>query len=229
MSDGSAPVRQQEQHLHHHGLRHRLALGEPPEASDFTETLDQRHAPPTSEDSFVTHQHNLLHTSAAPPSQLTPHLTDSPSSTPRFVRRFSSSPPPTQAPFQAPSSLTPPSPEHYHHRDSSKDHRHLPSADSPRHQTSGSSTPTGHRNKSIRPFILAIMAFEKGRKFSTGTSVHRKRQMSTLVEKEGHFGPALTVRGDGLLCSSVSAPLHSAFTQALGEAAVWPALLHCLR
>jgi len=37
------------------------------------------------------------------------------------------------------------------------------------------------------------MAFEKGRKFSTGTSVHRKRQMSTLVEKEGHFGPALTV------------------------------------
>ena len=37
------------------------------------------------------------------------------------------------------------------------------------------------------------MAFEKGRKFSTGTSVHRKRQMSTLVEREGHFGPALTV------------------------------------
>lgn len=48
--------------------------------------------------------------------------------------------------------------------------------------------------KSIRPFIHAIMAFEKGRKFSTGTSAHRKRQMSTLVEKEGHFGPALTVR-----------------------------------
>lgn len=43
------------------------------------------------------------------------------------------------------------------------------------------------------------MAFEKGRKFSTGTSVHRKRQMSTLVEKEGHFGPALTVRDNPAL------------------------------
>jgi len=29
--------------------------------------------------------------------------------------------------------------------------------------------------------------------FSTGASVHRRRQMSTLVEKEGQFGPALTV------------------------------------
>ncbi len=48
--------------------------------------------------------------------------------------------------------------------------------------------------KSLRPLVQAVMAFEKGRKFSTGTSVHRKRQMSTLIEKEGHFGPALTVR-----------------------------------
>ena len=45
----------------------------------------------------------------------------------------------------------------------------------------------------LRPFVQAIMAFEKGRKFSTGTSVHRRRKMSTLVEKEGAFGPALTV------------------------------------
>ena len=37
------------------------------------------------------------------------------------------------------------------------------------------------------------MAFKNGRKFSTGTSAHRKRKMSTLVEKEGAFGPALTV------------------------------------
>lgn len=50
-----------------------------------------------------------------------------------------------------------------------------------------------HHTSSIRPFVQAIMAFEKGRKFSTGTSVHRRRKMSTLVEKEGAFGPALTV------------------------------------
>jgi hypothetical protein len=55
-------------------------------------------------------------------------------------------------------------------------------------------TPKLYQPKSIRPLTHAIMAFEQSRKFSTGTSVHRKRQMSTLVEKEGHFGPALTVR-----------------------------------
>lgn len=63
--------------------------------------------------------------------------------------------------------------------------------------SSGVATPTithpQHPHKSIRPFVKAVMAFEKARKFSTGTSVHRKRQMSTLVEREGHFGPALTV------------------------------------
>jgi hypothetical protein len=47
------------------------------------------------------------------------------------------------------------------------------------------------------------MAFEKSRKFSTGTSVHRKRQMSTLVEKEGHFGPALTVRSSVCFLPSI--------------------------
>jgi len=55
--------------------------------------------------------------------------------------------------------------------------------------------PKSYQPKSLRPFARSIMALEQGRKFSTGTSVHRKRQMSTLVEKEGHFGPALTVRG----------------------------------
>lgn len=64
-------------------------------------------------------------------------------------------------------------------------------------------TSSQHRRhlKSLRPFVHAVMAFTKTRKFSTGTSVHRKRQMSTLVEKEGHFGPALTV------CSFLSRPL----------------------
>ncbi|KAH7125028.1 hypothetical protein B0J13DRAFT_647177 [Dactylonectria estremocensis] len=58
---------------------------------------------------------------------------------------------------------------------------------------SGYSTPPHKpcRPKSLRPFILSIMAFKKGCKFSTATSVHRKRQMRTIVEKEGHFGPAL--------------------------------------
>ena len=73
--------------------------------------------------------------------------------------------------------------------------------------SSGFATPTEKPRrkpfKSLRPFIRAIMAFEKGRKFSTGTSVHRKRQMSTLVEREGHFGPALTV------CQPFCLPLPS--------------------
>ncbi|KAJ4291246.1 hypothetical protein N0V88_006246 [Collariella sp. IMI 366227] len=66
-----------------------------------------------------------------------------------------------------------------------------------------------HRpHKSIRPFIRAVMAFEKSRKFSTGTSVHRKRQMSTLVEREGHFGPSLTTLYLGI--SAVFADDHTA-------------------
>jgi len=52
------------------------------------------------------------------------------------------------------------------------------------------------------------MAMEKSRKFSTGTSVHRKRQMSTLAEKEGHFGPSLTTLFLGI--SAVFADDHTA-------------------
>ncbi|KAJ2904344.1 putative glycosyltransferase family 4 protein [Zalerion maritima] len=52
------------------------------------------------------------------------------------------------------------------------------------------------------------MAFKNGREFSTGTSVHRKRQMSTLVEKEGHFGPALTTLYLGI--SAVFSDDHTA-------------------
>ncbi|KAF5697502.1 Trehalose phosphorylase [Fusarium mundagurra] len=48
------------------------------------------------------------------------------------------------------------------------------------------------RPKSLRPFILSVMAFKKSRKFSRPISVHRKRQMSTIGEEEGQFGPALT-------------------------------------
>lgn len=62
----------------------------------------------------------------------------------------------------------------------------------------------------FRRFAQATMAFEKGRKFSTGTSVHRKRQMSTLVEKEGQYGASLTVCGLAcyricLMCGCMSA------------------------
>lgn len=66
---------------------------------------------------------------------------------------------------------------------------------SPASSGAESPTPTSRRHhlKSLRPIVHAIMAFEKSRKFSTGTSAHRKRQMSTIVEKEGHFGPSLTV------------------------------------
>jgi hypothetical protein len=66
--------------------------------------------------------------------------------------------------------------------------------------------PVNNHHKSLRPFARAIMAFEQTRKFSTGTSVHRKRQMSTLAEKEGHFGPALTVRWS---CSTLYSLLYS--------------------
>lgn len=52
------------------------------------------------------------------------------------------------------------------------------------------------------------MPAEPVRKFSTGTSVHRKRQMSTLVEKEGHFGPALTTLFLGI--SAVFSDDHTA-------------------
>ncbi|KAK4120614.1 glycosyltransferase family 4 protein [Parathielavia appendiculata] len=76
----------------------------------------------------------------------------------------------------------------------------------------GVATPIDHPHqlhpKSIRPFVQAVMAFEKGRKFSTGTSVHRKRQMSTVTEKEGQFGPHLTTLYLGI--SAVFSDDHTA-------------------
>ncbi|CAK7213206.1 hypothetical protein SBRCBS47491_001723 [Sporothrix bragantina] len=52
------------------------------------------------------------------------------------------------------------------------------------------------------------MAFKNGRKFSTGTSAHRKRKMSTLVETEGAFGPSLTTLYVGI--SAVFSDDHTA-------------------
>ncbi|KAJ4123945.1 hypothetical protein NW765_006990 [Fusarium oxysporum] len=48
------------------------------------------------------------------------------------------------------------------------------------------------RPKSLRPFILSIMAFKHGRKFTKTTSAHLERRLSSAAETEGQFGPALT-------------------------------------
>jgi hypothetical protein len=49
------------------------------------------------------------------------------------------------------------------------------------------------RPRSLRPFIISIMAFKQNRKFSTTTSVHRRLSLSSAAEKEGRFSLALTV------------------------------------
>jgi hypothetical protein len=48
------------------------------------------------------------------------------------------------------------------------------------------------RPRSLRPFIISIMAFKQNRKFSTTTSVHRRLSLSSAAEKEGRFSLALT-------------------------------------
>ncbi|PTD02349.1 Trehalose phosphorylase [Fusarium culmorum] len=57
---------------------------------------------------------------------------------------------------------------------------------------SNSHTGQSHRPKSLRPFILSIMAFKQDRKFSTVTSVHHRLRLKSAVEKEGQFSLALT-------------------------------------
>ncbi len=52
------------------------------------------------------------------------------------------------------------------------------------------------------------MSYKNNRRFSTGASVHRRRQMSTLAETEGAFGPALTTLFLGI--SAVFADDHTA-------------------
>lgn len=93
------------------------------------------------------------------------------------------------------------------HAQANTGHYTHPSGDNT--QTYG--TPSAaHHHHSLKPIATVIMGFEKARKFSTGTSVHRKRQMSTLVEKEGHFGPALTVSGTSLIMACLTAStLHT--------------------
>ncbi len=122
--------------------------------------------------------------STVPPAQApTPEAISSASAssgqtTPHVVERAPIRPLASSEPSPLSSGLaTPTEPSHHHH------HHHL---------------------KSLRPLVHAVMAFEKSRKFSTGTSVHRKRQMSTLVEKEGHFGPALTVRSSAWFRPSIA-------------------------
>jgi hypothetical protein len=86
--------------------------------------------------------------------------------------------------------------------------------------SSGTTTEPSHHLKSIRPLALAIMSLNKGRQFSTsGTSAHRKRQMSTLIEKEGAFGPALTVSSH-----CVSSPAHRVLS--MEDAVRTPLWLH---
>lgn len=132
----------------------------------------------------------------SPPAQAFP----SSSAAPRFVLNLSSSPAPIEAQAQAQNPLSPipskPISRFIARQKYQDEHGALSSPSSDRSAVSTPNPephPQQHHPHRLRPFVLAIMAFEKGRKFSTGTSVHRKRQMSTLVEKEGAFGPALTV------------------------------------
>ncbi|KIL83632.1 hypothetical protein FAVG1_13153 [Fusarium avenaceum] len=57
---------------------------------------------------------------------------------------------------------------------------------------SNSHTGQSRRPKSLRPFIISIMAFKQDRKFSTITSVHHRLRLKSAVKKEGQFSLALT-------------------------------------
>lgn len=214
----------QELHLHQGDLRHSpAARGSPPASSESMgpSIPGQRHHSDTHPEAVATesHQHqasSLLHGSIpsrrqqqpeTQPSSSEAHHPASPSISHNPPASSSSVSAASHIPTEATSAT--PSSDGYKSSPQAINRDHLSSAASgePPPASSGIATPTDtphkHSKKSIRPFVHAVMAFEKGRKFSTGTSVHRKRQMSTLVEKEGHFGPALTV------CHrSVSFPCH---------------------
>lgn len=68
---------------------------------------------------------------------------------------------------------------------------------------SKSHTGQSRRPKSLRPFILSIMAFKQDRKFSAITSVHHRLRLKSAVEKEGQFSLALTVNYLSLLDQSL--------------------------
>jgi len=210
--EGSTLVPEVDLQLHHDDLRHRFeAPGHNQKVASSSELTistaaalaQRRHLPesspshsplPTSSNLFVAQPHPPLSRSVRSP----------PSPSPHFDRTFSSSPShispqnPSSDPIPVSTNI---SQQHRSVRDlvqeeqapnpSTSESSPIPSGHSS--PTPDSFLPKSRKPKSLRPFITAIMAFEKGRKFSTGTSVHRKRQMSTLVEKEGHFGPALTV------------------------------------
>ncbi|KAK3386104.1 hypothetical protein B0H63DRAFT_395632 [Podospora didyma] len=187
------------QQLHQDLRHHRKPLDEPPVSSPSGElpSLDQRqhHRHLTSNNTdnpSVRHPRPDDHAHADPTSI---HI--APTATSPVQVEAPAPQAPTPAPATAPSLLAA---THYELNQSPV------SSNAATPSRSQSSTPVKHRR--LKPFIQAIMAFEKGRKFSTGTSVHRKRQMSTLVEKEGHFGPALTTLYLGI--SAVFSDDHTA-------------------
>ncbi|KAK4641455.1 hypothetical protein QC761_501750 [Podospora bellae-mahoneyi] len=167
--------------------------------------MDQDQRPSSPSTTLASRHHNENTDSLPAPTVVpsSPSQAQNGSGSPRFARQLASSPAaiqeqeraisPLSSPV-APSTLAQPQQSSSSDRASSlfadpheqsSDHTH----------TDNRSHPDHYNHKSLRPVVHAVnaaMAFEKGRKFSTGTSVHRKRQMSTLVEKEGHFGPALT-------------------------------------
>jgi len=66
---------------------------------------------------------------------------------------------------------------------------------SPGNVTPPSRVPTPLRlaPKSLRPYLMAFMAFKHGKEFQLKPSMHRTRRLSELNEKEGKFAAALTV------------------------------------
>jgi hypothetical protein len=58
---------------------------------------------------------------------------------------------------------------------------------------SGLATPLRYAPKTLRPYLLAVMAFNKSREFEGKPSVHRKELIKSVIAKEGQFGAFLTV------------------------------------
>ncbi|KZF24087.1 glycosyltransferase family 4 protein [Xylona heveae TC161] len=76
--------------------------------------------------------------------------------------------------------------------------------------TSGTSTPSGRKPRSLRPVALAILAFRLKHKFETRPSTDRKRRLSMAVEKEGNFSLPLEI-----VFAGISATLESPKTLAV--------------
>lgn len=218
VQEGAAPPHSPtpELQLHRSDLRHRLeveARGSPTPSRDLTGATSspgqERHHPSTNPEQKRQQQKEggqavAQSTSRAAQPQPKQPWEPQPSTTPAppvpsFLPPSSTAGSQIATSTSASTSTSTPTSSAFHVRIAEHDYVRSLASGEPSPISSGSATPSTdptahrHRPKSLRPFIHAIMAFEKGRKFSTGTSVHRKRQMSTLVEKEGAFGPALTV------------------------------------